>query len=243
MSPAFLPECPVLGVDACRAGWAGVLWRPDGSLAVLVEPRIDVVFAAATTAGERPAVVGIDIPIGLPDSGRRGTDAAARAALPGKGSSVFPTLVRAAYEAASYAEGRAAMLAATAGEPDGPRSCSAQAWQLGRKVLEVDAWARAGDPGTRVVEVHPEVSFATMAGAPLLESKKSPAGVVARRAALASRGLAGLPARAPRGAGLDDVLDAAAVAWTARRVLAGEARRLPDPPEVFSDGWPACIHA
>ena len=42
-------------------------------------------------------------------------------------------------------------------------------------------------------------------------------------------------------AGVADVLDAAAVAWTAMRVATGRAHSLPDPPEVFSDGWPAAI--
>jgi predicted RNase H-like nuclease len=40
---------------------------------------------------------------------------------------------------------------------------------------------------------------------------------------------------------VDDVLDAAAVAWTARRYVDGAARSLPDPPEAFADGWPAAI--
>lgn len=40
---------------------------------------------------------------------------------------------------------------------------------------------------------------------------------------------------------VDDVLDAAVVAWTAQRVAAGEARPLPDPPETFSDGIPCAI--
>jgi len=48
-------------------------------------------------------------------------------------------------------------------------------------------------------------------------------------------GLAGLDV------GVDDVLDAAVAAWTARRVLAGEAVSLPDPPERFGDGLPAAI--
>jgi predicted RNase H-like nuclease len=40
---------------------------------------------------------------------------------------------------------------------------------------------------------------------------------------------------------VDDVLDAAAVAWTAARVAAGTARSLSDPPAVFADGLPAAI--
>ena len=43
-----------------------------------------------------------------------------------------------------------------------------------------------------------------------------------------------------RGVGEDDLLDACAVARSARRVALA-ARSLPDPPEVFSDGVPAAI--
>lgn len=42
--------------------------------------------------------------------------------------------------------------------------------------------------------------------------------------------------------GPDDVLDAAAACWTARRVADGVARVYPDPPERF-DGIEACIRA
>lgn len=40
---------------------------------------------------------------------------------------------------------------------------------------------------------------------------------------------------------LDDVLDAAAAAWSARRVLSGTAVCRPQEPEVFSDGLPCAI--
>jgi predicted RNase H-like nuclease len=42
-------------------------------------------------------------------------------------------------------------------------------------------------------------------------------------------------------ADVDDMLDAGAAAWTARRVARGEARTLPDPPETFSDGLSCAI--
>jgi predicted RNase H-like nuclease len=63
-----------------------------------------------------------------------------------------------------------------------------------------------------------------------------------RRELLASAGIAlsddlGVAGRAA----VDDVLDAAAAAWSARRVVMDEAISLPDPPEVFSDGLPAAI--
>jgi predicted RNase H-like nuclease len=42
-------------------------------------------------------------------------------------------------------------------------------------------------------------------------------------------------------AGIDDVLDAAAAAWTARRLANGQAWPMPDPPETFSDGLACAI--
>ncbi len=52
------------GVDGCRAGWVVVFLRPDGD-----EVRVRTIqrFADVLSAVEAPAVVAIDIPIGLPD--------------------------------------------------------------------------------------------------------------------------------------------------------------------------------
>lgn len=236
-APASMrPQRPVLGVDACSSGWVGVMLGPEGRPTVHVAESIgDLVALVRETAD--PAVVAIDIPIGLPDRGGRLADAEARRQLIGKSSSVFSTLTRAAYEADTYEQARAANMQATDG-----KSASAQAYALGAKILEVDAWVRSG-PGTEVIEVHPELSFARMAGAPILERKKDAAGVRARREALVAHGLT-----APawfRGSGFaeDDLLDACAAAWSAVRHCLGVADSFPAVPEVFSDGIPAAIRA
>jgi len=44
-------------------------------------------------------------------------------------------------------------------------------------------------------------------------------------------------------AAVDDVLDAAAAAWTARRYANGQAQSMPGTPEVFSDGIECAIWA
>ncbi len=97
-------------------------------------------------------------------------------------------------------------------------------------------------PTVEVLEVHPEVCFARMSGAPLRPNKKTDEGRAARLDALAAAGIARPSVLEGRGYAADDVLDACAVAWTAARHAAGDAQRLPDPPEVFSDGIPAAIH-
>jgi predicted RNase H-like nuclease len=228
-------EVPVLGVDACRAGWVGVLLAPGRPPAVLAGATITALVEVARETTNL-AVVAIDIPIGLPDAGGRQADALARRALPGKGSSVFTTLTRAAYQASTYEQGRAANLAAT----DGLRSASAQAFALRTRILDVDAWLRTR-PTVAVIEVHPELSFARMAGVPIGTSKKDADGLRDRRAALASVGLTAPAWYRGSGFGEDDLLDACAAAWSAVRYAAGEAESLPEVPEVFSDGLPAAI--
>jgi predicted RNase H-like nuclease/8-oxo-dGTP pyrophosphatase MutT (NUDIX family) len=229
------PDRPVLGVDACSTGWVGVLLGPEGRPRVYVARDITELLELVGETTQ-VSVVAIDIPIGLPDSSGRQADAEARRLLVGKSSSIFSTPVRSALEAETYAEGRAANLVATQGRT----SVSAQAYALREKVLQVDAWVRSR-PGVRVIEVHPEVSFTRMAGAPLLARKKDDEGVTARREALAAQGITAPPWFRGAGFGEDDLLDACAAAWTAARHDLGAAESLPAAPEVFSDGIPAAI--
>jgi predicted RNase H-like nuclease len=93
------------------------------------------------------------------------------------------------------------------------------------------------------VEVHPELTFAELAGAPLADGKSTWSGAERRRQLLADVGIFASGDLGLTGyqVGVDDVLDAAAVAWTAARFARGDARRVPDPPERFSDGVAASI--
>jgi predicted RNase H-like nuclease len=92
-----------------------------------------------------------------------------------------------------------------------------------------------------VLEVHPEVCFATMTGAPILPGKKTDEGRDLRLAALAAAGIDRPSVLTGSGYAADDVIDACAVAWTAARYASGLATSLPDPPEVFSDGIEAAV--
>jgi predicted RNase H-like nuclease len=229
-------EGRVLGVDACKAGWVGIALGGGPArayFAVLIE---ELVLAAESDGPVE--VIAIDIPIGLPDSGRRKADEQARAIVgPRRASSVFTTPVRTALEAGDYAA------AVAENRRRAGQGISRQAWGLRAKLLQVDHWARQG--GRRVVEVHPEVCFARLAGRQLTHSKATWAGVEERRALLSGAGiiLTGLLGAAGAKAGVDDVLDAAAAAWTAQRVAVGRALCVPDIPETFSDGIPAAIWA
>jgi predicted RNase H-like nuclease len=226
----------VLGVDACRAGWAGIALS-GGQARAYFAPGIREL--ADRVAADGPLlVIAIDIPIGLADTGRRSADVLARKELQGRWPSLFITPVRAAVEAADY-PAAAAKNRQLAGE-----GLSRQAFALRAKIVDVDQWFQTGSPtALRVVEAHPELSFAAMAGAPLRSRKTSWAGAAQRRTLLAQEGIVldGDLGLAGEQAGVDDVLDAAAAAWTARRVSQGSARCLPPSPEVFSDGIPAAI--
>lgn len=225
----------VLGVDGCKKGWAGILLRDDGHVDGVFGPALDRVLARARRIAP-VEVVAIDIPIGLPDAGRRQADGLARSLLGPRASSVFTTPTRAAITAPTYRE------AAERNRELAGQGLSQQAFALAPRILEVDAWAGSAD--VTVIEVHPEVSFVTMAsGTPLEASKHTWAGAMLRRRLMADAGVLLPDDLGEVGvlAAVDDVHDAAVAAWTARRYRDGDATPLPDPPEVFSDGWPCAI--
>jgi predicted RNase H-like nuclease len=170
-------------------------------------------------------VVGIDMPLGLLTDGWRDADALARRALGRRGVTVFAIPPRLVWDQPTYAEANRACRELTG------KGLSAQTWGLRGKLLEADGYRRKSP--ARLYEVHPELAFATLAGAPLQESKHTPAGLVIRRQLLAQAGLA-LPPRAP-GAAENDLLDAAAVAWSARRIAAGHAITLTNPTQRADD--------
>lgn len=219
----------VVGVDAYKGGWVAVAL---GNRSV---ERCGVYagFHELLDDHHGASVIGVDIPIGLPSLSARQADALARSFVGPRRSSVFPTPPRMVLEAASYSE---ALGVCKSLEVAG---ISRQSFGLAPKILEIDAIARRDD---RIYEVHPEVSFRGMAGQPLKYSKKSWNGASLRRLVLAQHdiilpedlGAAGL-------APVDDVLDAAAAAWTADRISRGKAVSLPSPPEQVEDGQHAAI--
>jgi len=91
-------------VDGCAAGWIAAFARPAGE-----EVRVRVVarFADVVNAPEAPAVIAIDVPIGLPErigAGGRGPEAAVRKLLGARQSSVFSVPSRAAVYATNFGE-------------------------------------------------------------------------------------------------------------------------------------------
>lgn len=110
---------------------------------------------------------------------------------------------------------------------------SVQAYHLIPRIRELDALLTP-DLQARVWESHPELSFLAMTGAPIAYPKHTEAGQAVRidalRRALGESGdaltsllTAFRQAVAPTHAGIDDLLDACALAWSARRHTRGES--------------------
>lgn len=222
-----LPRAPVAGVDGCPAGWVAVTLSP-ASPADPSAIAVTVCVAATLDALPLAGVAGIDMPLGLLASGWREVDVLARRALGRRGSSVFAIPPRLALAAPSYAEANRVCRELTG------KGLSVQAYALRRKITEAEAYRRARGAAVRLYEVHPELAFAALAGAPLADSKHTPAGLVIRRDLLRAAGIE-LPVKV---AGLpeNDLLDAAAAAWSARRIAAGQAVVIGNPAERADDG-------
>ena len=220
----------VTGIDGCRSGWIAVTLSGSGVLAGSGVPRGGVrARTAATLDGLGiEGITGIDMPLGLLAEGWRAADAAARALLGRRGAAVFAIPPRPVWAAPDYASANRRCRELTG------RGMSAQAWGLRKKLLEADRFRPSH--ADLLHEVHPELSFAALAGAPLAQTKHSAAGLARRRALLAAAGIV-LPSRVA-GAGEDDLLDAAAVAWSARRIAAGTACVLPDPGQAAGSAAP-----
>jgi predicted RNase H-like nuclease len=218
----------VAGVDGYPRGWLVLRCSFDR------RGRMEIVgleahpgFASVLALPDRVLVV--DIPIGLVEracDGPRRCDVEARRLLGKRGASIFPAPSREALTAGSYAEAKAM----------GPMNL--QTFGILRKVADVE---HAIDPETqvRVREGHPEMSFREIAnGGGPLRPKTSAEGRAQRTRLLAKLGLdvAGLIDRRPTGAGPDDVLDAAAMVWTAARISFAQARAIPAEPQLDARG-------
>jgi predicted RNase H-like nuclease len=207
----------VIGIDGCSAGWVG--FKVDTSSRGTVVELIDLPAVLRSHPSDF-ACLGIDIPIGLLNA-PRACDLAARALLgQPRGSSVFPAPCRAAIQARNYEEAKA-INRLKAG-----RAISLQAWCISPKIRQVD---EAITPAHQqwVFEVHPEVSFWALNGKRPMAHRKTTAQGKADRIALMNKVFPGVEqhlSHRAHGIEVDDVLDAAAAAWTALRMHDGIAK-------------------
>lgn len=214
----------VVGVDGCRGGWIAIALADGHPARGYFLEQLDGLLEAIPDA----RAVAVDIPIGLPSAGRRRADVAARQVLGVRRNSVFFAPVRQAITAATYAEANAVSRDLTG------HGLSRQTFALYPKIIEAERWSRAAP--VPVWEVHPEVSFRMMMQHPATSPKATWSGLRERLRALERVGIV-LDDVGPAGqrAAADDVVDAAAAAWSAARLQRGEGISIPDPPETAPD--------
>lgn len=218
----------VAGADAFRDGWMVVLRRPEtGEVRRRTVSNLEALLALS----EEPTVVGLDMIVGLPDRaqpGGRRCDREARDLLgTPRSRSVFSPPAHDALSATNYEE---AQRRTRASGPDAP-GLSRQTYHLFPRLRTV---ADQVTPALqdRIREVHPELSFYAMNDdTPLAESKHTDEGRAARVDLLGAHGFSDVEAAietlSSGSLGADDVLDAHAACWTARRIHSGMAERCP----------------
>ena len=224
-----------VGVDGAGSGWFAV-WRDGGGLCWHRYADAASLWAAQAQAN----AIGVDVPIGLGDSGPRPSDHEARKFVGGaRSSSIFPAPLRAVLNCATQTEASARQRSI-----DG-RGLSVQAFALFPKIRDWDALLQHDELArSRVHEVHPEVSFAAMnggAGFGLVLSKRTEEGHRMRQSLLShgferaaiQRVLDEVPKRVAQP---DDILDAIVALWSAERMVSGVARTLPETPSPDSTG-------
>ncbi|MXQ13438.1 DUF429 domain-containing protein [Microvirga makkahensis] len=238
----------VAGVDGCRAGWIAAFMKvgDPASARIAVAPDL----AAIVDTPERPAIVAVDIPIGLPEwtegSGRI-PEQLIRPLLGQRQSSVFAIPSRQAVYAADYGDACALALATS----DPPRKVSRQGFGLFPKIREIDSLLQARpELADRIFEVHPELAFWALNGGQALEQPKKvkgasfEPGMRLRRGLLRQSGLldeALIASPPPRGAAADDLLDALAGLTVALDLATGGGQSFPDPPGRDAHGLPVAI--
>jgi predicted RNase H-like nuclease len=230
-----------LGVDGCRGGWFGVQLSGPGEWEFAVVDR-------AERLAERfpePALILIDIPIGLPqECGKlRTCDRLAAGLLGPRRASVFPAPCREALAAAGYKTALALSRRISG------KGISKQTWNIGPKILEVDQWLRASaELRDRVREVHPELCFQALnGGRAMAAGKREPAGERQRLELLTARYPAApvlfeqaLRTYPQRRLARDDILDALANALSGW-LSGGRLACLPREPEFDALGLPMQI--
>lgn len=211
------------GIDGCRAGWVGLRL---GGEPTRWQWSVFPDFASVLAEWGACEAIAVDMPIGLLSALRaepRPCDRLARQRLGRRAACVFIPPTRPMLQASDYAPLRALGL-------------SVQAYHLIPRIRELDSLLTP-DCQAQVWESHPELGFTALVGTPIAHPKRTPEGQRVRLEALQGVfGEAGvwmweqaLALRAQVGhqsVGLDDLLDAWVLAWSAGRHLRGEAETL-----------------
>jgi predicted RNase H-like nuclease len=241
------------GVDGCKGGWVVAFGQLDGKTQ---KPRFVSTIDEIVYSDERPAIIAIDVPIGLPKCspvGGRGPEPELRKILKGRASSVFRVPSRSTIYAGLDVEFKivrskyttACEMARTTSK-DG-MAFALQSFYIFDKIASVDTFLRAHpDCVSSVHETHPELAFYYMNGCvSVFDSKKSKKGIEVRGRLLKEAGISDetIIAPPPMGAKRDDAIDSLACLVTARRIGKKLAKCHPEPPCKDEHGLPIAVWA
>ena len=158
-----------VGVDWASGLWITVTLGDD--ISITTYPSILNVWHDHKQSAE---AILVDIPIGLPESGTRACDRAAKSMLKDRSNTIFSVPGRDVVEIDDYCDAKEA----------NDDSLGSQSWWLFPRIREVDVFLQEVNGAiNRIYESHPEVCFAVLAGEPI-QSKNSEAGVDDRVALL-----------------------------------------------------------
>jgi len=217
----------IIGIDGCKSGWFSIWENQDKSIHSSVFSNLNEL--KNFFKNESQLILGIDMPVVLSEVIPRQADQLARKLLSKKASSVFtaPTpemLDQPNYEKASLVSKRLF-----------GKSMSLQSWYLFPKIKDVQTMIHHED--MQIYEIHPELSFRAMNNEQvILESKKTQEGFALRNALLSMHFknfiFEDIRNQHARKDVMDnDILDALAVLWSAKRIQSNQASYLPQSPE------------
>ena len=217
----------IIGIDGCKSGWFSIWENQDKSIHSSVFSNLNEL--KNFFKNESQLILGIDMPVVLSEVIPRQADQLARKLLSKKASSVFtaPTpemLDQPNYEKASLVSKRLF-----------GKSMSLQSWYLFPKIKDVQTMIHHED--MQIYEIHPELSFRAMNNEQvILESKKTQEGFALRNALLSMHFknfiFEDIRNQHARKDVMDnDILDALAVLWSAKRIQSNQASFLPQAPE------------
>ena len=223
------PELPydlVAGVKPCATGWLVAAAKLHGTTFAPEEPRVLETFVDVLDQRPSFATIALNAPVGYLDAfraGGRDCDRESRALLGRRGGAVQSAPIRSQLEEDSATS---------------PEGLSAVTKKLLPRYVEV-ATEMAPYRQRSVYEVSSEMSFYQLNDdAPLRWAKRTEAGQEERRALLAKK--------IPGGERIYDcklsrvpyshMLDVAAFMWTARRIFARAAARIPEDPQWDEQG-------
>ena len=225
--PPSLPFTPLAGVVPCPGGWLVQPARLIGVTLITEEPFVLDTLLDVVDYRPSYSIIVLGAPIGLPETAHDGYRSAEHAARDLLGWPRRTSVPRVPSREALYAP---TMDKAVAIEP----WITPLAYRRFPWLREIDTEIQPYHQ-RRVYSALPELSFYLVNGDQPTSSSVYWREGPAERLRLLRERLPGLEAvaraRAPRGAGLAHVMDAAGLLWTARRISGKAIARLPEVPE------------